>query len=82
MAKTKYQKTCLKLFIVCFLIAAVAMWGLVDLIYDAYNPSYGIEIKFEEGRDEKAIPFFGPKSPFDENWLKEWKQKNQPTTNC
>jgi len=60
MKKTKYQKACLKLAIVFFLIGIGAAWGMVDIITDAYSH----DVKIIDG--EPMI--FGPKVPNDFDW--------------
>lgn len=74
MKKTKYQKTCLKIAIVCLLISGVAAWGMVDIVMD----SYGYDFKIIEG---ESMKIFGPKAPKGFDWeyedrfqYKSWKE--------
>ncbi len=78
--KTRYQKNCLKLAVVFFLIAVGAAYGIVSIAYDAYDNDHGEEIRIMDG-----MQIFGPKDPNETDWEHHNRFEFDPdseTINC
>jgi len=78
MKKTKYQRNCLIIAVVCFVISIISVVGLYQIVIESY--SYDIEVI-----DGVPMKLFPPRAPSDSEWeyedrfrYKSWKK----TINC